>query len=93
MSAPFDLSQVLQQRLAEEPWWRRSANTVTTVVTLGVNVLWVLISLGVHVDPAVIGAVAAAIQALGVVGIKMTPNGVTERQIKEIEGYVGKHRE
>ena len=87
-----DLAEVLRARLAEQPWYRRSANTVTALVTLGVNVLWVLASVGVDVDPAVIGGVAAAIQVLGVVGIRLTPNGVTERQIRDIEQYVGRHR-
>ncbi len=87
------LTQVLQERLAEQPWYRTSANTVTTAVTLGVNVIWVLVSLGVHVDATIVGSVAAAIQALGVLGVRLTPNGVTERQIKEIEQeYVGRHR-
>ena len=29
---------------------------------------------------------------LGVVGVKLTPNGVTARQIDELEAYVGRHR-
>ena len=87
-----DLAEVLRAQLAEQPWYRRSANTVTSIVTLGVNALWVLASVGVDVDPAVIGGVAAAIQVLGVVGIRLTPNGVTQRQIDEIEQYVGRHR-
>lgn len=94
MTDPADtLGGILRDRLAEQPWWRTYANTVTTVVTLGVNVLWVLISLGVDVDPTVIGAVAAAIQALGVVGVKMTKNGVTVRQIDELTEYAGRHRQ
>ena len=27
-----------------------------------------------------------------VVGVKLTPNGVTEKQVAEIEDYVGQHR-
>ena len=93
MSTPSnDLAAVLRDKLSQQPWYRTYANTAVTLVTLGVNVLWVIISLGVDVDPNIIGAVAAAIQALGVVGVKLTPNGVTERQIHDIEAYVGKHR-
>ncbi|MGC5249487.1 hypothetical protein ACPXB3_21485 [Gordonia sp. DT219] len=91
MTTP-DLTAILRDKLAEQPWWKKYANTVTTAITLGVNVLWVLVSLGVDIDPTIIGGVAAAIQALGVLGVKLTPNGVTERQIADIENYVGKHR-
>ncbi|MCF8610077.1 hypothetical protein L5G28_07860 [Gordonia sp. HY285] len=93
MTAPEqDLAGFLRDKLAAQPWYKTYANTVTTVVTLGVNVLWVLVSLGVDIDPTVIGAVAAAIQGLGAVGVKLTPNGVTRRQIDDLEGYVGRHR-
>ena len=90
MSADFDLVQVLRDRLADQPWYQRSANTVTAIITLGVNVLWVLTSLGVDVDPTVVAGVAAAIQVLGVVGIRLTPNGVTQRQIRDVEAFVGR---
>lgn len=86
------LTDLLRDKLAEQPWYRTYANTVVTILTLGVNVLWVLISVGVDVDPTIIGTVAAAIQALGVVGIKLTPNGVTDRQIGELTEYAGRHR-
>ncbi|NMO00841.1 hypothetical protein HH308_06390 [Gordonia sp. TBRC 11910] len=93
MSGPqFDLAAILREKLATQPWYRKSANTVTSILTLGVNVVWVLVSLGVDVDPTIIAGVAAAIQVLGVVGVRLTPNGVTERQIKEIEEYTGRHR-
>ncbi|MCF8605160.1 hypothetical protein L5I01_17540 [Gordonia sp. HY442] len=88
----LDLGEILRDKLADQPWYRTYANTATTLVTLGVNVLWVLVSLGVDIDPTIIGTVAAGIQALGVVGVKLTPNGVTTRQIDELEQYVGKHR-
>lgn len=92
MTDETQVIDVLQQKLQEQPWYRTVANTVVTLVTLGVNVVWVLIGLGVDVPTEVLIGVAGAIQALGVVGVKLTPNGVTERQIKEIEQYVGKHR-
>ncbi len=87
-----EVADVLQQKLQEQPWYRTVANTVVTLVTLGVNIVWVLIGLGVDVPTEVLIGVAGAIQALGVIGVKLTPNGVTQRQIKEIEQYVGKHR-
>ncbi|WVX87806.1 membrane protein [Gordonia phage BillDoor] len=87
-----EVADVLQQKLEEQPWYRTVANTVVTLVTLGVNIVWVLIGLGVDVPTEVLIGVAGAIQALGVIGVKFTPNGVTQRQIREIEQYVGKHR-
>lgn len=88
-----DLTDILRDKLAEQPWYRTYANTATTLVTLGVNLVWILTSLGVDIDPTIIGGVAAAIQALGVVGVKLTPNGVTQRQIDDLDAYVGRHRE
>ncbi|QGJ94491.1 hypothetical protein PBI_YARN_21 [Gordonia phage Yarn] len=87
-----EVTDVLQQKLEEQPWYRTVANTVVTLVTLGVNIVWVLIGLGVDVPTEVLIGVAGVIQALGVIGVKFTPNGVTQRQIREIEQYVGKHR-
>ncbi|QFG13147.1 hypothetical protein SEA_STEAMEDHAMS_24 [Gordonia phage SteamedHams] len=87
-----EVADVLQQKLEEQPWYRTVANTVVTLVTLGVNIVWVLIGLGVDVPTEVLIGVAGVIQALGVIGVKFTPNGVTQRQIREIEQYVGKHR-
>ena len=92
MSADEVLVDVLRAQLAAQPWWRTSANTVTSAVTLGVNAGWLLVSFGVDVDPMVIAVVAALVQLLGVVGVKLTPNGVTARQIDELEAYVGRHR-
>lgn len=92
MTAPTDLTDILRDRLAAQPWWQTYANTATTLLTLVVNVVWLLISLGVDIDPTVIGAVAAAIQGAGVVGVKFTPNGVTQRQIDDLDAYVGRHR-
>lgn len=92
MTSANALTEILQEKLAAQPWYRTSANTVTTLITLGVNLIWILTSLGVDIDPTIIGGVAAVIQALGVVGVKLTPNGVTQRQIDEIDDYVGRHR-
>ncbi len=93
MSAPgFDLTQVLRGKLAEQSVYKKYSNTVTSLVATAVNVVWVLISFGVDVPTEATVGIAVAIQALGVVGVKFTPNGVTEKQIKEIEAYAGKHR-
>ncbi len=92
MTAPDLAAVFLRQQLADQPLVKRYANTVTTLVTLGINVLWILISLGVDVPGDVVTGVAVAIQALGVVGVRLTPNGVTEKQVRELESYAGRHR-
>ena len=86
------LKEILQDKLKSQPWYKTYVNTTIVVITLAVNVVWLLVSVGVDVDPTVIGAVTGAIQAAGALGVKLAPNGVTPRQIKELETYVGKHR-
>lgn len=83
---------VLRARMAEQPLVKKYANTVTTAAGLVVALLWAVISAGVSLpDQVVVGGLLLA--SLGtVVGVKFTPNGVTERQIDELEQYVGRHR-
>lgn len=91
MTTPDPL-EFLREKLARQPLYKKYANTVTSLIATGVNVLWVLISLGVDVPIEATVSVAVAIQALGVIGVKFTPNGVTEKQIADIEAYSGRHR-
>jgi len=86
------VQDILVEKLKQQPWYKTYINTTIVAVTLAVNVIWLLISVGADVDPTIIGALTGLIQALGVVGVKFAPNGVTPRQIKEIEEYAGRHR-
>lgn len=86
------IQEILVSKLKEQPWYKTYINTAITVLALGINVIWVLISLGVNIDPTILATVAAFIQAAGAVGVKFAANGVTPRQIKDIEDYVGRHR-
>lgn len=86
------LADMLREKLAEQPVVRRYANTVTSTIGLVVGVLWAVISSGVQLPPQIVTGVLILISLGTVVGVKFTPNGVTERQVAEIEAYAGRHR-
>lgn len=84
---PNPILEVLRAKMAEQPLVKKYANTVTTAVAAVVAVLWTVISIGVNLpDQVVVGGLVLA--SLGtVVGVKFTPNGVTDKQIDELEAY------
>lgn len=86
------IGNILRDKLAEQPLVKKYANTVTTAVGALVAVVWTLVSLGVELPAQVGQGVLVLIAILTTVGVKLTPNGVTEKQVAEIEDYVGKHR-
>lgn len=86
------IGTILRDKLAEQPLIKKYANTVTTAVGALVAVVWTLVSLGVEMPAQVGQGVLVLIAILTTVGVKLTPNGVTEKQVEEIEDYVGKHR-
>lgn len=84
---PNPILDVLRAKMAEQPLVKKYANTVTTAVAAVVAVLWTVISVGGNLpDQVVVGGLVLA--SLGtVVGVKFTPNGVTDKQIDELEAY------
>jgi hypothetical protein len=86
------LGNILRDKVAEQPIYKRYSNTVATAVGALVAVVWTLISLGVELPAQVGQGVLVLIAVFTVVGVKLTPNGVTEKQVEEIEDYVGQHR-
>lgn len=86
------LGNILRDQMAEQPLFKRYANTVTSAVGLLVAVVWTLISVGVDMPPGVMAGVLVLVSVFTTVGVKLTPNGVTERQVEEIQDYVGRHR-
>lgn len=86
------IGNILREKLAEQPLVKKYANTVTTAVGALVAVVWTLVSLDVELPAQVGQGVLVLIAILTTVGVKLTPNGVTEKQVAEIEDYVGKHR-
>ncbi|PZT99498.1 MAG: hypothetical protein DI630_16915 [Gordonia sp. (in: high G+C Gram-positive bacteria)] len=93
MTAPgFDITQILRDKLAEQPLYKKYSNTLTTVGGLTVGVIWLLVSSGIDVPDSVTQGGLVLTSLLTVIGVRLTPNGVTEKQIAEIEAYVGRHR-
>lgn len=84
---PNPILDVLRAKMAEQPLVKKYANTVTTAVAAVVALLWTVISIGVNLpEQVVVGGLVLA--SLGtVVGVKFTPNGVTDKQIDELEAY------
>lgn len=89
---PNPILEVLRAKMAEQPLVKKYANTVTTAVGLAIALLWAVISAGVDVPEGITSSVLVLISLLTVVGVKFTPNGVTDKQIDELEQYVGRHR-
>lgn len=89
---PDLIGDLLRAKLAEQPLFKRYANTVTSAVGLLVALVWTLVSVGVDLPAEVTTGVLILVSAFTTVGIKLTPNGVTEKQVEEIEEYVGRHR-
>lgn len=92
MSTPFDPIELLRQKLAEQPLYKKYSNTVTSAIGLLVGVVWLLVSSGIEIPENITKGTLVAIAALTTLGVKFTPNGVTEKQVHELEEYVGRHR-
>lgn len=85
----------LRAQMADQPWYQRFSNTVTSAAGAVVLILWVAIAAGVGVDQEVLASVAGAIGVLTTAGVLKTKNGITPRGIADVEEaaeYVGQHR-
>jgi len=89
---PNLIVEVLRAKMAEQPLVRKYANTATTAVGLVVALLWTVISAGVDAPANVTTAVLLLVSFGTVVGVKFTPNGVTDKQIAELEQYAHERR-
>jgi len=92
-----EVQQAMEERLRElleaQPWWRRYANTATSIVTNLVLVAWLLIASGMAFPSWLEWTVAAILFAGNVLGIRRTPNGVTPSLIDLVVGGAGgRHR-
>lgn len=88
----FDPAAILREKLQEQTWFQRYANTVTAALGLIVGAAWFILQLGLDLPEQVTNVVLGLIALGTVVGVRLTPNGVTEKQVQEIEEYVGRHR-
>lgn len=86
------IGNLLREKLEQQPLVKKYANTVTTAVGALIAVVWTLVSAGIEVPDQLSQGVLVLISLLTVVGVKLTPNGVTEKQVEELTDYVGKHR-
>jgi len=86
------IGNLLREKLEQQPLVKKYANTVTTAVGALIAVVWTLVSTGIEVPEQLSQGVLVLISLLTVVGVKLTPNGVTEKQVEELTDYVGKHR-
>lgn len=89
---PADPTAPLREILQEQPFVKRYANTVTTGIGVIVGGIWVAMSAGFEVSDTVENLMLGLIGLGTLIGVKLTPNGVTEKQIQEVEERVGRHR-
>jgi ABC-type glycerol-3-phosphate transport system permease component len=93
MTVPTDPLEPIKELLRKQPWYQRFSNTVTATVGSLVGLVWLGTSLGFEVpdDAQKWGFVVIAV--LTTLGVYKTPNGLTNRQLNEIEAaYVGRHQ-
>lgn len=84
---PNPILEVLRAKMAEQPLVKKYANTATTGVGVLVGTLWMAINAGVDL-PEQVTTTGLAIIGIGtLIGVKFTPNGVTDKQIDELEAY------
>ncbi|QCQ91721.1 hypothetical protein [Rhodococcus sp. SGAir0479] len=90
---PQLIGDLLRPVLESQPWYRKFSNTATSLMGLVVSIVWTIIASGMGLPNQIVVGVLVAIAALTTVGVKNTPNGITERQITEIERYAAERKE
>ncbi|ASJ78828.1 tail protein [Rhodococcus phage PhailMary] len=94
------LGEAFDKLIGNQPWYKRYANTVTTLVFTALQALWLAVSLGVDLPTQAVWGVAGLVLVGQVIGVKKTNNGVTDglkdKVFNDLTGYVaregGKHR-
>lgn len=82
----------VRQALASQPWWRKSANTVTAGVAGLVAVAWWIGATGADLPEWATYGVGVVLFVGQVVGVRMTKNGITwetERQMERAVAEAG----
>lgn len=62
----------------KQSWYRKNANTIHAGVALLGSVLTFVATLAIAQDPTLAAGLALAVQTVGVVGVKLTRNGLQE---------------
>lgn len=90
---PRDPLAPVRALYADQPWFKKISNTVTGGVGVVVQLAWLATTLGVDLPDEAEKWGFVVIALLTTLGIRQTPNGITEKQLHEIEeAYVGRHR-
>jgi hypothetical protein len=77
----------------DQPWFKKISNTVTGATGAAVQLAWLATTLGVDLPDEIEKWGFVVIALLTTLGLRKTPNGITERQLHEIEqAYIGRHR-
>lgn len=80
---PF-IVDLLVNAVREQSWYRQHANTVNAGVALLGSVLAFVATLTIAQDARWAGALALAIQLVGVVAVRLTRNGVSISQAEQL---------
>ncbi|MGY4103403.1 hypothetical protein ACW2Q0_28150 [Nocardia sp. R16R-3T] len=93
MTAPQDALAPIRALYENQPWFKRFSNTVTGGVGALVQLAWLATTFGVDLPDDVEKWGFVVIGVLTVLGLRKTPNGITEQQLHQMEqAYVGRHR-
>lgn len=83
------VGNVLVDALAQQPWWRRYAGTITMAATMLVTLgTWITTTYTTSLPEPVVVVVGAVVAVAGVIAARAVPNGVTPRGNATIERAV-----
>ncbi|WGH20833.1 holin [Gordonia phage Commandaria] len=80
-----ELIEVLRNQIAQQPWYARFSNTVTSGVGLVLLIVWVAVSNAIEIPGTIETGIGSIISALTLLGVLRTPNGVTPRGVEKVE--------
>lgn len=93
MTDPNDPLWAVRELIQSQPWYKRFSNTVTAGVGAMVSLVWLGSTVGLEIPDTVQKWGFVVIGVLTALGVRKTPNGMTDTQLKEIEeAYTGRHR-
>lgn len=83
----------IRELYANQTWFKRFSNTVTGATGTLVQVAWLATTLGFDLPDEAEKWGFVIIALLTTLGIRKTPNGITEQQLDQMEeAYTGRHR-
>lgn len=82
--------EYIHQRVVEQSWFQKNANTVATAGGFVATMLAWVVSQPFAADPRVQTAVLVVGFLLTVLGVKKTPNGWSESQLEKVQNHRAK---